>query len=102
MTGVNQLDTWRGGEAARDWSVTENRHTLKNVHLRTLVTERYKMTVYRSYEFGELFDLVEDPDERNNLWDDPEAAEVKASLMKRFMQVTMSYEPTPMPRIAGA
>ncbi|MFW6062324.1 MAG: sulfatase, partial [Planctomycetota bacterium] len=102
MTGLDQTTCWAGGEPARRWSITENRHTLTKVHLRTYVNERYKITVYRSLDEGELFDLQEDPDETKNLWDEPEAQELKKNLLHQFLQATMSCEPTPMPRIAGA
>jgi len=102
MTGVNQLPTWTGGEAVRTWSVTENRHTRTKMHMRSYVNDRYKITVYRNGEDGELFDLQEDPGEVNNLWRDPEAAEVKSRLLHEFVQATLQYEPTRMPRIATA
>jgi arylsulfatase A-like enzyme len=102
MTGVSQLETWRGGPPARTWSITENRHTYRNVHLRTYVNQRYKITVYRSGDDGELFDLAEDPQELNDLWNEPHAAAIKAKLLYEFLQATLSYEATPMPRIAGA
>ncbi|MBN2562104.1 MAG: sulfatase-like hydrolase/transferase [Phycisphaerae bacterium] len=102
MTGVNQLGTWTGGEPARTWSITENRHTKTNFHMRTYVNERYKITVYRKFDDGELFDLWEDPGEIHNLWHEPAAAELKGRLLLAFMQATMACEPTRMPRIAGA
>ncbi len=102
MTGVNQLPTWLGGPPARTWSITENRHTLTNFHMDTLVTERYKITVYRKWDYGELFDLQEDPGEVNNLWDAPAAQEVKCRLLHLFVQAKLQSHPTPMPRIAGA
>jgi len=102
MTGVDQLGTWCGGDAVRTWSITENRHTLSNVHLRTYVNDRYKITVYRKLDDGELFDLQEDPGEVNNLWHEPSSSAVKSQLLQEMLQATMSYEPTPMPRIAGA
>jgi arylsulfatase A-like enzyme len=102
MTGVNQLDTWLGGEAARSWSITENRHTRTNFHMHTFVTARHKLTVYRKFPYGELFDLEVDPGETNNLWDEPSAAGIKAQLLHEFLQARMQCEATPMPRIAGA
>ncbi len=102
MTGVDQLETWGGGAPARTWCICENRHTRTNFHMRSFVTERYKITVYRKSDDGELFDLVEDPGEVNNLWHEPAAAELKGRLLHQFMQATMACEPTPMPRIAGA
>ena len=102
MTGVDQTDTWCGGEPARKWSITENRHTKTNFHMRTYVNQRYKITVYRKWPDGELFDLVEDPGEVNNLWHDPAAQELKGKLLLEFMQATLTCEPTRMPRIANA
>ena len=102
MTGVNQLDTWSGGPAAREWSITENHHGTRHFHMRTLVGQRYKITVYREGDDGELFDLQEDPGEIRNLWHDPSAAAVKAEMLHRFLQATLQAEPMRMPRIAGA
>jgi len=102
MTGVDQLPAWCADRACRDHAIVENRHTYKNVHLRTYVNERYKITVYRQGEDGELFDLVEDPGEINNLWHEPQACELKRKLLMEFMQATLATEPTRMPRIAGA
>ncbi len=103
MQGVSQWDVWRGAAAkARDWALVENRHQPTAVHLRTFVEERYKATVYRSGAEGELFDLVEDPDERCNRWDDPDYAEVKVALLHRWLQAEITREPTRFPRIAHA
>jgi len=102
MTGVNQLDTWSGGQPARTWSITENHHGTQRCHMRTYVNRRYKITVYRDGDDGELFDLVEDPGETNNLWNAPEAAALKSDMMHEFLQATLACEPMRMPRIAGA
>jgi arylsulfatase A-like enzyme len=102
MTGVNQLPAWCEGEKVRTWSITENRHTRTKVHCRTYVNQHYKITVYRSGEDGELFDLEADPGEVSNLWHDPAAGDLKARLLHEFVQATLTCEPTPMPRIAGA
>lgn len=103
MQGVDQLGVWQGeAEAARDHVIVENRHNPTSVHLRTLVTERYKITVYRQANTGELFDLVADPAERSNKWNDPAYAEVKQMLLLRFVQAELEREPTRMPRITGA
>jgi arylsulfatase A-like enzyme len=103
MQGVNQLDVWRGrAETARDHIIVENRHEPTLVHVRTYVDERYKITVYRDREYGELFDLQEDPRETRNLWDDPGSAALKCRLLHRFMNAELKREPTRMERIAGA
>jgi arylsulfatase A-like enzyme len=46
-----------------------NRFGNLDMRLKTLVTERYTLTVYnRLPEYGDLFDRENDPDELNNLW----------------------------------
>ncbi|MFP4054682.1 MAG: sulfatase [Phycisphaerae bacterium] len=102
MTGVDQRNAWAGGEPAREWSVTENHHGNDVCHLRTYVNQRYKITVYKKWDDGELFDLQEDPGEVRNLWHDPDSRELKAALLLEFMQATLASEPVRMPRIAGA
>jgi uncharacterized sulfatase len=103
MTGVDQSAVWSGeAEAVRDHVIVENRHQPTTLHLKTYVNDRYKITVYYGREYGELFDLVNDPDEVHNLWDDPDHAELKAELVMALLQAEMGKEPLSMPRIAGA
>jgi len=102
MTGLNQLDCWYGGNPVRDHVIVENRHEPTKVHLRTWVGERYKITVYRDHEYGELWDLEEDPKEIHNRWADKTYVGLKAELLRKFMDATLKCEPTRMPRIAGA
>jgi arylsulfatase A-like enzyme len=103
MQGMDQLKVWGGDTSrARDWVLIENRHNPTTVHLRTLVTDRFKITVYRDSLCGELFDLRADPDELHNRWDDLAYASVKAQLLHRFVQAEIQREPTRMPRISGA
>ena len=101
--GQNQLPSWAGSAPpARDWVLIENRHNPTTVHVRTLVTQRYKLTVYRDASYGELFDLQADPGELHNCWDDPAYAQIKTDLLLQFVQAEIQREPTRMPRIAGA
>ncbi|HET7559340.1 MAG TPA: sulfatase-like hydrolase/transferase [Limnochordia bacterium] len=103
MQGVDQLAVWRGeAERARAHVLVENRHQPTQVHLRTYIDDRYKLTVYRDQPYGELFDLVADPGEINNLWDDPAAAALKARLLHAFVNAEIVREGMRMPRIAGA
>ena len=102
MTGVSQLETWAGGEDARTGSITENHHGTHGFHMRTYVNARYKITVYRDGDQGELFDLQEDPGEINNLWADADSQNLKRDMLHEFMQATLQSEPMRMPRISGA
>jgi len=103
MTGMDQSEVWFGRkERVRDHIIVENRHEPTTIHLKTYVNERYKITVYYDRDYGELFDLWEDLEEINNLWDKPEYAELKAELIMRLLFAEMGKEPLWMPRTAGA
>jgi arylsulfatase A-like enzyme len=103
MQGVNQLPVWTGeAESARENVLVEFRHQPTAVHLRTYIDERYKLTVYRDHTYGELFDLEADPEERQNRWDDPEFATIKAALFQKFVNAELQREPMRFPRIAHA
>lgn len=103
MQGVSQAAVWRGeAERARTWAICENRHQPTAVHLRTFIGERYKMTVYRGLDEGELYDLRDDPEERRNRWHDPDWRDVKLEVYAAWMQAELEREPTRFARIAGA
>jgi arylsulfatase A-like enzyme len=103
MQGVDQLPVWRGEtETARDHVLVENRHQPTKVHIRTYIDERYKLTVYRDESTGELFDLVADPDERHNLFDDPDHEELRSELFRRFVNAELRREASKYSRIAVA
>lgn len=102
MTGVNQLDSWMNGIAVRDCTLCENNHDPNAINLKTLITKDYKMTIRIDSDFGELYDLKNDPDEITNHWDDEEYKEIKMKLYHKFITELMAMEPLPMPRICGA
>ena len=103
MQGVDQLPVWTGETpSARDVAICEFRHQPTKVHLRTWITERYKLTLYRDRDWGELFDFQEDPGEVNNVFDDPAYAEVKSRMMDAALGEELRREPTPMLRVAVA
>jgi uncharacterized sulfatase len=103
MTGVDQKDVWFGEQdAARDHVIIENRHQPTKFNTRTYVDKRYKISVYYNQEYGELFDLQEDPGELKNLWDCPEHQELKRDLLLKYIHAELGKEPVPMPRVWGA
>ena len=103
MTGVDQTDVWSGAsESARDHVIVENRHEPTTIHVKTYIDERYKLTVYYGREYGELFDLRDDPGEVDNLWDNPAFSALRAGLTTKLLFAEMGKEPLPMPRIWGA
>jgi uncharacterized sulfatase len=103
IQGVDQLGVWKGEVAsARDIVVAEFRHQPTKIHLRTYISDRYKMTVYRDQEYGELFDMLSDPQERKNLWDDPDSRALRSEMLRRGLNAEIVREPMRLPRIAGA
>ena len=51
--------------------------------------ERYKLVVYHGHDEGELYDLINDPDEFNNLWHTPAQQDIKMELLKRNFDASM-------------
>lgn len=103
MQGVSQWQHWCGSpNPARDFALCQNRHNPDMPHLETYIEQRYKITVYRHDAWGELFDLENDPQERFNLWTEPDATGIKQDMLLRMVQAYMRSQPTRMPRIAGA
>ncbi len=45
--------------------------------------ERYKLITYHTADFGELYDLIEDPQELNNLWEKEEYLPLAFKMTKR-------------------
>lgn len=103
MVGVDQSKVWAGEkEQARDHVLVEHHHQPTTIHLNSYINERYKITRYCNRDYGEIFDLKNDPGEINNLWDDPAYKELKAELTEKLLNAKMRDEPLWMPRVAGA
>ena len=63
------------------------------VPLRTITTERHKLTAYLDAPGqGELYDLVEDPGEFVNLWDDPASASLRSDLAATLADLTVRVD----------
>jgi len=79
----------------------ENQHQPTKLNIRTYIDQRYKVTVYYDKEYGEIYDLLEDPFEYKNLWNSSHK-DLKIQLLQKFISAEMAKAPRPMPRIAGA
>nr|BBH85322.1 sulfatase [Thermosporothrix sp. COM3] len=103
MSGKDQSQVWLGkAEKARDHVICEFRHEPTTINLRSYIDDRYKITIYYQHEYGELYDLKEDPNEVHNLWDVPEYFALKYRLLLKYAWAELEKEPLWMPRIANA
>lgn len=68
------------------------------VRARTVVTKRWRLTLYRGVPWGELYDLVNDPDEERNLWDDTGYRWTRAEISEVLARTMMDAgEVSPLP-----
>jgi arylsulfatase A-like enzyme len=103
MTGLDEKSVWTGEkDTIRDHVIVENRHNPTTMNMKTYINERYKMTIHFKREYGEIYDMQNDPGEYKNLWELPEYQELKKNLFQEFLYAEMEKEAMPMPRIAGA
>ena len=105
MQGSSFLDQLTGGPAARASVLIEHEENKvypgleRRPNIRNLVTGTHRLSIYKGLEFGELYDLRNDPDETRNLWNEPEAASIRADMMFRLNQAMLSaIEPGPWPK----
>ena len=52
---------------------------------------RFKLSVYHGIQFGELYDMENDPQEQHNLWYDKDQQDVKQALILDSFGVSTKY-----------
>ena len=92
------------GAVARDSMVIEDDQQRavfglsSGARLRTLVTERWRMTIAQGDGYGELYDLHSDPHEMDNLFDAVSHCDVRAELMEKLAYRQMELaDRSPLP-----
>lgn len=108
--GASELPAWPGrsllpilngtNAETAGLAVVEDDQDDLGLRLRTLVTERYRMTVYAGQTYGELFDLSEDPDEVRNLWGDAGRRDVQNELVATLLDTIVATDHA-LPRRMG-
>ena len=68
------------GHVYNEWNLAPARVGVA-LELRTIRSETARLTVDLSSGAGELYDLMNDPDEMHNLWDDPATKGLQQELM---------------------
>ena len=75
----------------------ETRKSRNPVNTYTIRNLDWRINYYSGAGKGELYDLQKDPDEFNNLWDDPSYKEKKLELMEILMnRVANTRDPLPL------
>ena len=67
-------------------------HGPHNPRTRTLVTRDWRYTIHQGFEWGELYDLVDDPGETKNLWADDTYKEKRAELTEKLLRRMMEMQ----------
>ncbi len=64
----------------------------------SIVDRRWRLSMFDGVEWGELYDLANDPGEFVNLWDDPGSREVKARLIEQLARIEIAHiDRVPLP-----
>jgi arylsulfatase A-like enzyme len=87
LNGSDALPLFRGEVAAiRDGAMIECIDDPRKLRLKTYITLERKLTWYHGHPFGELYDLVLDPGEKINRWNDPEYADDRSRLLSQILE----------------
>lgn len=63
----------------------------RRIRCRTLLAENHRLTIYDGADWGELYDLRQDPHELQNLWDAAQSAQVRARLLEQLSRAMLSH-----------
>ncbi|MDA0990125.1 MAG: sulfatase-like hydrolase/transferase [Verrucomicrobia bacterium] len=86
LDGVNALPLLRGEtDTIRPSAFVECTDDPKALRCKTIVTTTHKLTVYHGQDFGELYDLDNDPGEVTNLWNNPDYAADRERLLRQVI-----------------
>ena len=105
MQGRSLLPVFEGTDMqGRDAAFVQYDHQRINEALggvpriHTLVDRRWRISFFDGVEWGELYDLANDPGEFINLWDDPDSQDVKARLIEQMLRVEIAHiDRVPLP-----
>lgn len=68
------------------------------VRMRSVITDRYRLSLYDGVPWGELYDLRDDPDELVNRWEERAARGLRGSLTDELVRAMIEHaETSPFP-----
>lgn len=101
IQGHSLMPLLRGERSAvRDAVLVEDesqRTTLgipRRLRMRTLVTQRHRLSLYDGAQWGELYDLQDDPSEQVNLWDDGAHQALRHELVEALLREMLAATDT--------
>jgi uncharacterized sulfatase len=93
VQGVDQNPSWVDKDiSCREWAQIEWRPTESPFMQKVFLCDDYKLVVYHGLEEGELYNLVNDPEQKKNLWDEPASADIKYKLMQKMISAEMDKD----------
>jgi arylsulfatase A-like enzyme len=91
MQGRSLLPAINGNRPARDAVFIQYDHQASSPganeppRVHTLIDDRYRLSVFQGTGWRELYDLVDDPGEFENLWNDSGHAATRARMLERML-----------------
>ena len=83
---VERISVFGGSQRLSNQTGTQVSHPKPIVQrVKMLVTEKWKLLHYGTTEYGELYNVTNDPEDLNNLWDDPAHAGVRSELIESLL-----------------
>ena len=99
FNGIQGRDLFGNSEPRDDVLIEEEGQRIylgfdRRVRMRTLVTGRYRLSLYEGATWGELYDRHDDPQETANLWDDTARRDLRAGMVERLSRAMVGASDT--------
>lgn len=93
VQGVSQRAVFEGRAGrARECFLIENRAVQKGFYQKMLVTDAFKLVAYMGQPYGELYDMVHDPQQYQNLWGSARHQDCKQRMLAEICSASGASE----------